>query len=131
MLARTLRTRAPARALPTILRAAQASTKAGQVPNNDPNSHGTVPNVSETNATPTSSEGSMDKILVESVEKAEQLRTLQSPNRKSIWSRSQQPREKAMSGPRFEQTILEDQVCVVQLSSWRSFGAVVEAGGRW
>jgi NADH dehydrogenase (ubiquinone) Fe-S protein 6 len=52
----------------------------------------------------------MDKILVESVEKAEQLRTMQSPNRKGIWSRSQQPREKAMAGPRFEQTIMEDQV---------------------
>ena len=61
----------------------------------------------------------MDKILVESVEKAEELRTLQSPNRTGIWSRSQQPREKAMSGPRFEQTILEDQVCGVRLCGWR------------
>ncbi|KAF2685196.1 NADH-ubiquinone oxidoreductase [Lentithecium fluviatile CBS 122367] len=109
MLSRTLRTRTTARVLPTILRASYASTPAGQVPANDPTTRGTVQNVSETNATPTSSEGSMDKILVESVEKAELLRTQQSPNRKGIWSRSQQPREKAMSGPRFEQTILEDQ----------------------
>jgi NADH dehydrogenase (ubiquinone) Fe-S protein 6 len=35
---------------------------------------------------------------------------MQAPNRQGIWSRSQAPREKAMVGPRFEQTIMEDQV---------------------
>ena len=35
---------------------------------------------------------------------------MQAPNRKGIWSRSQQPRAKAMVGPRFEQTIMADQV---------------------
>lgn len=34
----------------------------------------------------------------------------QAPNKKGIWSRNQQPREVAMTGPRFEQTIMEDQV---------------------
>ena len=53
----------------------------------------------------------MDKALQESVEEGEKKRVMQSPNRSTIWSRSQQPREKAMVGPRFEQTIMEDQVC--------------------
>ena len=69
-----------------------------------------IQNVSSTNATPLSSEGSFDATLQESVEKAEQLRTTQAPNRKEIWSRSQMPRAAAMVGPRFEQTIMEDQV---------------------
>jgi NADH dehydrogenase (ubiquinone) Fe-S protein 6 len=34
----------------------------------------------------------------------------QSPNRAEVWSRSQQPRAAAMSGPRFEQTDFELQV---------------------
>ena len=66
--------------------------------------------VSATNELPTSSEGSHDRALQESVEKGEELRTTQAPNRKGIWSRSQQPREKAMAGPRFEQMIMADQV---------------------
>ena len=69
-----------------------------------------IQNVSATNATPVSSEGSFDATLQESVEKAEELRTVQAPNRKGIWSRSQMPRAAAMVGPRFEQTIMEDQV---------------------
>lgn len=59
---------------------------------------------------PTSSEGSFDKVLQESTAKGEELRTKQAPNFKGIWSRSQNPREVAMSGPRFEQSIMEDQV---------------------
>lgn len=106
-----LRTRSAARALPSFIRAYSApANSVNQVPANDPNPRDPKPNVSATNATPTSSEGSFDKVLQESVVKAEELRTMQAPNRKGIWSRSQQPREKAMTGPRFEQTILEDQV---------------------
>ena len=66
--------------------------------------------LSATKELPTSSEGSHDRALQESVEKGEELRTTQAPNRKGIWSRSQQPREKAMVGPRFEQMIMADQV---------------------
>ncbi|RPA87281.1 hypothetical protein BJ508DRAFT_197949, partial [Ascobolus immersus RN42] len=33
----------------------------------------------------------------------------QAPNRETTWSRSQQPRSKAMVGPRFEQTVFETQ----------------------
>ncbi|PVU95447.1 hypothetical protein BB559_002732 [Furculomyces boomerangus] len=33
----------------------------------------------------------------------------QAPNHPTIWSETQQPKEIAMSGPRFEQTALEDQ----------------------
>lgn len=82
-----------------------------QVPANTPTPAAAKQTVSETNATATSSEGSFDKVLQESVERAEELRTLQAPNRGGVWTRSQQPRAVAMSGPRFEQTIMEDQVC--------------------
>lgn len=34
----------------------------------------------------------------------------QAPNRKGIWSRSQRPRNEAMTGPRFEQTDFDLQV---------------------
>ncbi|MCJ1246809.1 hypothetical protein MMC30_004018 [Trapelia coarctata] len=71
--------------------------------------HTPVPNVSETNAVPVSTGGMWDKELQEIPEDAERRRQLQAPNRKEVWSRSQQPREVAMSGPRFEQTIMELQ----------------------
>lgn len=48
--------------------------------------------------------------LVESVEKGEEMRRMQAPNREGTWSRSQRPREMAMVGPRFEQTIFSLQV---------------------
>lgn len=105
---RALRTRSAA----PLLRATYASTAttSNQVPANDPVQRDAKPNVSETNAVPTSSEGSFDKVLQEDVASAEQMRTTQAPNYKGVWSRSQNPREVAMSGPRFEQSIMEDQV---------------------
>ncbi|KAF2403066.1 NADH-ubiquinone oxidoreductase [Trichodelitschia bisporula] len=81
----------------------------GEIPANDPKPRQKVQNVSETDATPTSSGLNTDGALVESVEDAEKRRVMQAPNRKGIWTRSQQPREAAMVGPRFEQTIIEDQ----------------------
>ncbi|KAF4314418.1 putative NADH-ubiquinone oxidoreductase [Botryosphaeria dothidea] len=87
----------------------QPTPSVDSVPANDPNPKTPAPNVSETNAVPTSSEGSFDQVLQESVEQAEALRTAQAPNRKTTWSRSQNPRERAMVGPRFEQTIMADQ----------------------
>lgn len=54
--------------------------------------------------------GGKDEALVEDPFDAEQKRVMQAPNRADVWSRSQQPRSKAMVGPRFEQTIMEDQV---------------------
>jgi NADH dehydrogenase (ubiquinone) Fe-S protein 6 len=115
MLTRALRTRVPFRALSTSVRASYsakptANDSSISVPVNDPNPKPPKLNVSETNTTPTSSEGSFDQVLVESVEKAMEARVMQAPNRKGIWSRSQQPRELAMVGPRFEQMIMEDQV---------------------
>ncbi|KAF2125495.1 NADH-ubiquinone oxidoreductase [Dothidotthia symphoricarpi CBS 119687] len=111
MLTRVLRSRSALRTSAPLFRASYASTAttSNQAPANDPVSRDVKPNVSATNATPTSSEGSFDKVLQESVQKGEQLRTEQAPNRKGIWSRSQNPREVAMSGPRFEQSIMEDQ----------------------
>jgi NADH dehydrogenase (ubiquinone) Fe-S protein 6 len=124
MLSRTLRARVPLRTVPTILRASYA-----EVPANDPHPPAPKPNVSETNATPTSSEGAFDQTLQESVEKGEEFRVLQAPNRqapnrKGIWSRSQQLREVAMSGPRFEQTIFEDQVRGISLGNGLVGGAL-------
>ncbi|KAA6409028.1 MAG: NADH-ubiquinone oxidoreductase [Lasallia pustulata] len=53
--------------------------------------------------------GLQDGDLQELPEDAERQRVMQAPNRKGVWSRSQQPRERAMSGPRFEQTLMEFQ----------------------
>ena len=80
------------------------------VPTNEPNPKAPEKNVSETSGVPTSSAGSFDKVLQEAPALAEERRVMQSPNRAGIWSRSQNPRAKAMSGPRFEQAIMEDQV---------------------
>lgn len=66
--------------------------------------------VSSSNALPSSSFGSHDYALQEAPEDGEAKRVMQAPNREGVWSRSQQPRSKAMIGPRFEQTIMEDQV---------------------
>ncbi|KAK8187240.1 NADH-ubiquinone oxidoreductase [Phyllosticta capitalensis] len=92
-----------------MLRQAPLLPPTGTVPANDPNPKDAAQNVSSTNATPTSAMGATGEALIESVEQAEELRTQQAPNRKAIWSRSQQPRERAMAGPRFEQTIMADQ----------------------
>ena len=77
---------------------------------NDPKTPAKVQNVSATNATTTTSKGAGDYTLIETEQEAEHIRSMQAPNRKGIWSRSQRPREEAMVGPRFEQTIFKDQV---------------------
>jgi len=76
---------------------------------NDPNPPKEVPNVSKTNELPIETPH-RDAPLQEYAEDAEKLRVMQAPNRTDIWSRSQNPRAKAMTGPRFEQTIMEFQV---------------------
>jgi len=94
-----------------LRRAAVRSYSAGvdHPPANDPKTPVKQQNVSATNAMPSSPMGSHDSPLVETVEEAEKMRTMQAPNRAGIWSRSQKPREQAMVGPRFEQTIMADQ----------------------
>ena len=82
-----------------------------KVPTNDPNPPSPVQNVSDTNAVPISAMGLRDAPLQEMPEDSEKQRQMQAPNRSEPWSRSQQLRERAMSGPRFEQTIMEFQVC--------------------
>lgn len=104
----------------------QPSPSVDNVPANDPNPKAPAPNVSATNAVPTSSEGSFDQVLQESVEQAEALRTQQAPNRQVTWSRSQNPRERAMVGPRFEQTIMADQVRFIACLHWEER----EGGGQ-
>lgn len=92
------------------LRSAYSTTTDNPVPANDPQGrHPRAPKLA-TNAAPTSSEGSQKQALQETPEEGEEKRVMQAPNREGIWSRSQQPRERAMVGPRFEQTIMADQV---------------------
>ncbi|KAN0080673.1 hypothetical protein V8E54_003877 [Elaphomyces granulatus] len=73
---------------------------------NDPTPRKLTPNVSTTNAVPIDS---TDASLQESPEAGESDRLLQAPNRATTWAASQQPRERAMIGPRFEQTVMEHQ----------------------
>ena len=87
------------------------ANRSERIPTNDPSPPPPVPNVSESNAVPTSTWGKQDALLQEDLEAAEQRRTMQAPNRQNVWSRSQERREVAMRGPRFEQTIMELQVC--------------------
>lgn len=78
---------------------------------NDPNPPVVKQNVSETNAEPTDSFGRWDGTMQEDPAVAEKIRSMQAPNRATTWAASQQPRHEAMVGPRFEQTIMEAQVC--------------------
>lgn len=48
--------------------------------------------------------------MQEMPEDSERQRQMQAPNRAEVWSRSQESRERAMSGPRFEQTMMQFQV---------------------
>ncbi|KAK5100993.1 hypothetical protein LTS08_004599 [Lithohypha guttulata] len=80
-----------------------------RAPVNDPTTRVTPPNVSKTNETPVDSYGLRDAPLQEMATDAEKKRQMQAPNRQGVWSRSQMPRELAMSGPRFEQTIIDAQ----------------------
>ncbi|KAK5049883.1 hypothetical protein LTR84_004001 [Exophiala bonariae] len=66
-------------------------------------------NVSQTNETPVDAMGARDEPYKELVPEAEHKRQMQSPNRANTWSKSQMPRELAMTGPRFEQTIIASQ----------------------
>ncbi|OAX83512.1 hypothetical protein ACJ72_02127 [Emergomyces africanus] len=102
----------PSRLLPrayttTAPRLSEPSENA--IPTNDPNPRKKVSPVSESNAVPTDAMGAQDQPLQESVEQARRELAKQAPNRTAIWAKSQQPREKAMTGPRFEQTIMEYQ----------------------
>ncbi|PGH09775.1 NADH dehydrogenase (ubiquinone) Fe-S protein 6 [Blastomyces parvus] len=102
----------PSRLLPrayttTAPRLSEPSENA--IPANDPNPRKKVSPVSASNAVPTDAMGARDQPLQESVEQAQRQLAQQAPNRTAIWAKSQQPREKAMTGPRFEQTIMEYQ----------------------
>ncbi|RDL38185.1 Uncharacterized protein BP5553_05618 [Venustampulla echinocandica] len=74
----------------------------------DPNSLRDVKPVSKSNVLPVES-GQTSSALQEDVDVGERARVMQAPNRATTWARSQEPRAKAMSGPRFEQTIMEAQ----------------------
>lgn len=90
-------------------RRAYAFSANDQQETNEPKKPKQVSNVSKTNELPMQNPN-LDTALQESVEEGENKRVMQAPNRSNVWSRSQNPRAKAMTGPRFEQTIMEDQV---------------------
>ncbi|KAI9687440.1 MAG: hypothetical protein M1820_010431 [Bogoriella megaspora] len=93
-----------------VLRASYTTPTDNPIPANpSPNQPEKPTHVSATSELPTSSEGSHDRALQESVEQGTEMKEMQAPNRSATWSRSQQPREKAMVGPRFEQIIMADQ----------------------
>lgn len=52
----------------------------------------------------------------------------QAPNRAGVWTRNQQPREKAMTGPRFEQTDFSLQVRIKapRAGFWKGHGEMRE-----
>lgn len=109
-----------------------------RVPTNDPSPPKPVQNVSDSNAVPISPQGlrDSDRPLQEMPEDSERQRVMQAPNRKEVWSRSQQPRARAMSGPRFEQTIMEYQVrsislCAVCRVSEGDPEELADADGNW
>ncbi|KAH8146744.1 uncharacterized protein LAJ45_09118 [Morchella importuna] len=80
-----------------------------------------------TNATTVHDTGSTDPApLRETALEGQKARVLQAPNRATTWSRSQQPRELAMVGPRFEQTILERQP-----AAWAAIELIHQQPVRW
>lgn len=95
------------------------TTGENRIPANDPQPRRDVPPTQGSaiapeahptaNNLPSSSGGNQDALLKQ-VSDQEIQRTMQAPNRAGVWSRSQQPRERAMTGPRFEQTMMEYQV---------------------
>lgn len=107
-----LAVRTPGRPLSTSTRLLRQGPGAGEnfEQANDPAARKLTPNVSKTNETPTDAMGDQDAPLQEMITDAEKARQMQAPNRANPWSRNQMPRDLAMSGPRFEQTIIEAQV---------------------
>ncbi|CUS07595.1 unnamed protein product [Tuber aestivum] len=77
----------------------------------EPNTPPPPPSSSTTNAASVGTTAGADPNapLQGSVGAGEAKRHLQAPNRATTWSRSQQPRELAMVGPRFENTDMELQ----------------------
>lgn len=98
-----------------------------KVPTNDPTPPKPVQNVSDSNALPTDAMGLRDEPMQEMPEESEKQRQMQAPNRAEVWSRSQESRERAMSGPRFEQTMMQFQVRVT--TSGEGLGALPRNAG--
>lgn len=105
------------------------------MPANNPNPGKKVSSLSNANATPVDAMGGRDAPLQETYEEAVKNVENQAPNRTATWAVSQQPRSDAMSGPRFEQTIMEMQVSFKEykflwvLRPWIDSCAVL--GGRF
>lgn len=100
-----------------VLRSFTSASATSKQAANDPSPQTQTPNVSKTDEFAIDPMGARDKPLQEYQKEGEQKRELQAPNRAGVWSRSQMPRDLAMTGPRFEQTIIEAQVRMVMTIS--------------
>ncbi|KAK4622317.1 Lactobacillus shifted protein [Fulvia fulva] len=109
MLQRSARRLVPALSRRTVAVRQYSTPPDNPIPANDPNAKERNPPISGTKNLPTVSMGSRDAALMETAAEGEDKRVQQAPNRATTWSRSQRERAKAMVGPRFEQTIMEDQ----------------------
>lgn len=97
---------------------------------NDPTPKKPTSSISPSNAIPSDPMDAWSKPLQEDPEVGERLRQLQAPNRATTWAKSQQPRELAMTGPRFEQTIMEYQVSIFFASVYSNCLRREGVGGR-
>ncbi|TGZ83679.1 hypothetical protein EX30DRAFT_338292 [Ascodesmis nigricans] len=86
----------------------------------------TTANTSTTNETPAPKSPHTPVPISETVEAGELARHQQAPNRTTTWSRSQQPRELGMVGPRFEQTIIQ-----AQPAPWAAIELIHQQPVRW
>jgi len=107
--------------------ASYSTSSTTPVPVNEPQQSRT-PAVTQTNELPRNAFASYDKpqAPIETVAEAEELRVAQAPNRKTTWSTSQQPRERAMVGPRFEQTTMADQVRLQDILVFKALQGQIE-----
>ena len=113
MLQRSARRLLPTASRQSTLLRPYSTTTDNPLPANNPKPDVSVNKfeASRSQILPMSAGGASDRALTEHPDEAEKKRVMQAPNREATWSRSQQSRAKAMVGPRFEQTIMEDQVC--------------------
>ncbi|GAB1320304.1 hypothetical protein MFIFM68171_10514 [Madurella fahalii] len=91
------RLRAAAQGLPRHLSKRSFAVTARQLEAPSSSTSATTPTTASTQTTPQVTEGQVPTTVS------------QAPNRAEVWSRSQQPRSTAMTGPRFEQTDFELQ----------------------
>lgn len=115
------RLRAAAQGLPRHLSKRSFTVTARQLEAPSSSTSATTPTTASTQTTPQVTEGPAPTTVS------------QAPNRAEVWSRSQQPRPTAMTGPRFEQTDFELQVglrCLLRRSNREGIERRKDQGGN-